>query len=293
MHLQQIQYFLTLADELHFWKTSEKVFITQSALSRHIKSMEEELGVRLFERDKRNVKLTPAGEFLRDQYRRLMLDYQSATRRAQLIAAGESGTLRIGHPASITFSVLPDLLRALHQGHPYIAIQMMEVDAEDVDAFLLADRIDIAFTREPEKSKDLVSEELMTEHFALVVPAQHPYAKRRQLKFSDLAKLAEEEFVLPSLTGKSEHANQLRGIFAEAGFQPHIRVESDFGVTLLGLVAKGVGISIMPISYSHHHNHAVRFIPLPTASTLVGIWRRKDHNPTLKTFIALMREFDY
>ena len=63
MNLQQIKYFLALSDELHFWKTSEKVFITQSALSRHIKSLETELGVQLFERDKRNVKLTAAGEF--------------------------------------------------------------------------------------------------------------------------------------------------------------------------------------------------------------------------------------
>lgn len=293
MNFQQIQYFLTLADELHFWKTSEKVFITQSALSRHIKSMEQELGFALFERDKRNVKLTPAGEFLRDQYAKLLADYDSVTRRARLIASGEVGAIRIGHPASITYSVLPDLLLALHQQHPHIVAHMIEVDAADVDPFLQSHRIDIAFNRETAKTKDLVSRHLMTENFALVVPAQHRFANKRELKLQDLYKLKDEEFVLPALSGKSEHASQLRAIFQAAGFDPIINAESDFGVTLLGLVAKGLGISVMPISYSHHLKHAVHFIKIPPRSDLLALWRQGDTNPALRTFLNVITEFDF
>ncbi len=293
MNLQQIEYFLTLADELHFWKTSEKVFITQSALSRHIKSMEQELGFDLFERDKRNVKLTPAGEFLRDQYAKLLADYQSVTRRASLIASGEIGAIRIGFPASITFSVLPDLLLALHQKYPHIVAQMIEVDASDVDPFLLAHRIDIAFNRESAKAKDLASSHLMTENFALVVPAHHRFAGKSELKLSDLYKLKNEEFVLPALNGKSEHASQLRAIFQGAGFDPIIHVESDFGVALLGLVAKGLGISIMPISYAHHLKHEVHFIKIPPTSDLLALWRVGDANPALQIFLQVIAEFDF
>jgi DNA-binding transcriptional LysR family regulator len=293
MNFQQIQYFLTLADELHFWKTSEKVFITQSALSRHIKSMEQELGFNLFERDKRNVKLTPAGEFLRDQYAKLLADYDSVTRRAGLIASGEIGAIRIGHPASITFSVLPDLLLALHQQHPHIVAQMIEVDAGDVDSFLQSHRIDIAFNRETAKAKDLVSSHLMTENFALVVPAQHRFAGKRELTLKDLYRLKDEEFVLPALNGKSEHASQLRAIFHEAGFDPIIHAESDFGVTLLGLVAKGLGISIMPISYAHHLKHEIHFIKIPPTSDLLAIWRETDVNPGLQIFLQVIAGFDF
>lgn len=293
MNFQQIQYFLTLADELHFWKTSEKIFITQSALSRHIQSMEQELGFALFERDKRNVKLTPAGEFLRDQYAKLLADYDSVTRRASLIASGEIGAIRIGHPASITFSVLPDLLLALHQQHPHIVAHMMEVDAADVDPFLQSHRIDIAFNRETAKAKDLVSSHLMTENFALVVPAQHRFAGKRELKLKDLYKLKDEEFVLPALNGKSEHASQLRAIFQEAGFDPIIHAESDFGVTLLGLVAKGLGISIMPISYAHHLKHEIHFIKIPPTSDLLALWREGDANPALQIFLQVIAGFDF
>lgn len=293
MNLQQIQYFLALADELHFWKTSEKVFITQSALSRHIKSMEQELGFDLFERDKRNVKLTPAGEFLRDQYAKLLADYESVTRRASLIASGEVGAIRIGFPASITFSVLPDLLLALHQQHPHIVAQMIEVDANDVDPFLQSHRIDIAFNRETAKAKELTSRHLMTENFALVVSAQHRFAGKKGLKLEDLYQLRHEEFVLPSLTGKSEHASQLRAIFEVAGFDPIIHLESDFGVALLGMVAKGLGISVMPISYSHHLKHEVHFIKMPPTSDLLVLWRQGDTNPALQIFLQVIAGFDF
>lgn len=293
MNIQQIHYFLALADELHFWKTSEKVFITQSALSRHIKSMEDELGFDLFARDKRNVKLTPAGEFLRDHYAKLLAEYESVTRRASLIASGEVGAIRIGHPASITFSVLPDLLLALHQQHPHIVAQMIEVDAADVDPYLQSHRIDIAFNRETAKAKDLVSRHLMTENFALVVPAHHRFANKRELSLQALYKLKDEEFVLPALDGKSEHASQLRAVFQGAGFDPIIHVESDFGVTLLGLVAKGLGISIMPISYAHHLTHAVHFIKIPPTSSLLALWRENDANPALQIFLQVIAEFDF
>ncbi len=293
MNLQQIHYFLALADELHFWKTSEKVFITQSALSRHIKSMEQELGFDLFERDKRNVKLTPAGEFLREHYAKLLADFESVTRRAGLIASGEIGAIRVGFPASITFSVLPDLLLALHQQHPHIVAQMIEVDASDVDPFLQSHRIDIAFNRELPKAKDLASRHLMTENFALVVSAQHRFAGKKSLKLQDLYKLRHEEFVLPSLTGKSEHASQLRAIFEGAGFDPIIHLESDFGVALLGMVAKGLGISVMPISYSHHLKHEVHFIKIPPTSDLLALWRQGDSNPALQVFLDVIAEFNF
>lgn len=285
MNTQQIRYFLALADELHFWRTSEKVFITQSALSRHIKSLEEELGVRLFERDKRNVKLTDAGEFLKAEFARVLTDFDSVTRRARQIAAGELGTIRIGHPASITFSVLPDILLGLARRHPEIIAQMIEVDAVEVDSSLLTHRIDLAFNREPPGSAHLESRLLLTENFALVVSSGHWAADDARI---NLSRLKDEWFVLPSLDGKSEHAAQLRAIFQEAGFAPRIRFESDFGATLLGLVAKRLGISVMPYSYSHYMTDEVRFIKLPATSSLYAVWRAKDGNPVLENFLGVI-----
>ncbi len=288
MNLQQIKYFLALADELHFWKTSEKVFITQSALSRHIKNLEGELGIQLFERDKRNVKLTAAGDFLRTEFAKILTDAESVTRHAKQIAAGEIGTIRIGHPASITFSVLPEILLGLSNKHPNVIAQMIEIDAVEADSSLLAHRIDLAFNRELPKSKELDSKMLMTENFALVVAANHPINQAAKI---DLSKLKDEWFVLPSLAGKSEHAAQLRAIFAEADFAPRVRFESDFGATLLGLVAKGLGISLMPFSYSHYLTKEVRFIKMSPTSSLYAIWRSRDANVVLQNFLRVIESF--
>jgi DNA-binding transcriptional LysR family regulator len=288
VNLQQIKYFLELADELHFWKTSEKVFITQSALSRQIKSLENELGIQLFERDKRNVKLTAAGEFLKTEFVKILTDFESVTRHAKQIAAGEIGIIRLGHPASITFSVLPQILNGLAEKHPEILVQMFEVDAIDVDSSLLTHRIDIAFNRELPKAKELDSKMLMTENFALVVPVSHPI---NQVPKINLSELKDEWFVLPSLAGKSEHSAQLRAIFAAAGFAPRVRFESDFGATLLGLVAKGLGISVMPFSYSHYLTEEVRFIKISATSSLYAVWRSDDKNPVLNNFLQVIEEF--
>lgn len=288
MNLQQIQYFLALADELHFWRTSEKMFITQSALSRHIKALEAELGVRLFERNKRNVKLTRAGEFLRGELRRLLGEFESVTRHARQIAAGEVGMLRIGHPASITFSILPEMLLDLSRKHPALTAQMSEIPATDFDTALLGYHIDIGFNREPGKAKGLVSKEIMTENFALVVPAAHPLAEKSAINLSEVEN---ESFVLPSLAGKSEHVEQLLAMFRQAGFAPRVRFESDFGATLLGLVAKGLGISVMPFSYSHHLPGVVRFIKIPPTTTLYAVWRADDENAALQNFLKVVENF--
>lgn len=288
MNFQQIQYFLALADELHFWRTSEKIFITQSALSRHIKMLEQELGVQLFERNKRNVRLTRAGEFLRAECAKLLTEFESVTRHARQIAAGEAGTLRIGHPASITFSVLPELLSALSQKHPRVTAQMIELAATDFDTALLGYHIDIGFNREPGKVKGLVSKQILTENFALVVPAAHRLAQNETVNLSEAQ---DEWFVLPSLAGKSEHVEQLRTMFEKAGFVPRVRFESDFGATLLGLVGRNLGISLLPFSYFHHSPSGLRFIKIPPTTNLYAIWRRWDENAVLKNFLKVVENF--
>lgn len=288
MNFQQLQYFLALADELHFWRTSEKMFITQSALSRHIRTIEHELGIQLFERNNRNVKLTKAGEFLRDEFGKLLGEFESVTRHALLIAAGEIGTLRIGHPASITYSVLPELLRRLSENHPSLIAELIELTGTEFDTALLNYHIDIGFNRELPKAKGLAVRKIFTENFALVIPATHPLAQKNVI---DLTEVKNEWFVLPRLSGKSEHVEQMRAIFEQSGFMPRIRFESDMGATLLGLVINGLGISLLPISYSDHAPSELKFIKIPPTTSLYAIWREGDENAAVKNFLRIVQKF--
>jgi DNA-binding transcriptional LysR family regulator len=288
MNFQQLKYFLALADELHFWRTSEKTFITQSALSRHIKTLERELGVQLFERNNRNVKLTKAGEFLRDEFGRMSEEFDNVTRHARLIAAGEIGTLRIGYPASITHSVLPELLRRLSEKHPNLIAELIELTGTEFDAALLGYHIDIGFNRELPKAKGLKVKKILTENFALVIPEDHRLARKKKVNLSDAK---DDWFVLPGFSGKSEHVAQMRQIFDEAGFAPRVRYESDRGAALVGLVASGLGISLLPVSYSRRAPDGLKFIEIPQTTNLYVIRRDADENAAVKNFLAIVQEF--
>jgi DNA-binding transcriptional LysR family regulator len=282
MNLAQIKYFLGLAEELHFWRASEKMFITQSALSRQIQALERELGIQLFERNNRNVQLTKAGEFLRGEYQRIVNELDSVNRHALCIQTGEVGSLRIGHPGSITYSLLPELLAGFGAKYPHIKIEMAELLTENVETALLNYHIDIGFNRESITAQALQAKKLLTEPFALVVPVKHPLSKKSR---ANLADVKTETFILPSITSQSLWADLLRQIFMDYNFMPKIQYESEYGATILALVGRGLGVSILPFSYVAQSPNRVRFIKLPHTTTLYVIWRKDDASAVLKNFI--------
>src|ERR1700737_3313665 len=133
MHLTQIQYFLELARKLHFWNAAENMSITQSSLSRQIRSLEEELGVTLFERNKRSVRITPAGAFLREEWQRLLAEIDNIHLHGRLISQGTAGEIKIGHIGSVAHSVLPELMRVLSQQYPLLKVTLFELSTEKIE----------------------------------------------------------------------------------------------------------------------------------------------------------------
>lgn len=285
MNLQQVRYFLELSKELHFWRTSEKMYITQSALSRHISALEQELGVQLFERNKRNVKLTPAGEFLSREWEKMLVEIENVHRHAKRICAGEIGEIRIGYPGSITYSVLPEVLEVFVRRYPELQVELIELVTMSLEQSLLNYRIDIGFKREPALNQALDSRKIATDSFALVVPENHFLTEEN---FTDLSQVKDERFILASTRGKHPYAQLLRRIFLEYDFSPHIYFESEFGSTILGLVGKGLGISVMPFTYSYHSPKNVRFIKIPHYTNLYVIWRKNDNNRVLDNFLEVI-----
>ncbi|WP_052732661.1 LysR family transcriptional regulator [Hymenobacter terrenus] len=147
MHLHQLRYFLRLADKLHFWQTAEDLSITQSVLSRHIKSLENELGFQLFERNQRNVRLTAAGELLRTEWLRLLDELEAVHRHARQVSTGEVGSLRIGHIGSAAYAWLPQLLASFAVRYPLVQTELIETMASDPEQRLLTYQVDVGFWR--------------------------------------------------------------------------------------------------------------------------------------------------
>lgn len=286
MRIEQIEIFLELAKELHFWKTAEKIYITQSALSRQIQALEEELGFPLFIRNKRTVKLTSAGEFMRDEWKRMLEEIGNVHRQAKQISRGEIGTIRIGHPGSVSYSFLPDLLAKTSAGYPNLKFELIEISAIDLDRALLNYKVDIGFNRDLPRNEQLSFKLLARDNFGLFVSENH---RLRNDDSIELKAISEEKFILPPLKNGSQYAEDLREIFKAYDFTPQTYIESDFGATILSLIARELGISIMPASYAHNLPKGVRFIDLPYQTSLYAVWRKHDDNAVLRNLLVLLQ----
>lgn len=290
MEFRQLQYFLGVANELHFSKAAEKLFIAQPALSRQIQALEENLGVLLFERDKRNVKLTPAGEYLREEAALVISQLENISKRTQLIHTGEKGEIRIGHPGSAIYSVIPPLLSKLRNDFPQIKANLSEILEDDLYGSLKNYQIDVGFVREPFSDKSLMTKVLLEESFALILPENHWITNGN---FTSLAQVKDEHFVLPPRHVGSTYYDLLVRMCEREGFLPNVVHESIHGATILRLVEYNLGISIMPISYRLSTAMRVKFIELiaiPERTQLSMAWRKNDTNPILQNFLKVADE---
>ncbi|RZL47219.1 MAG: LysR family transcriptional regulator [Pedobacter sp.] len=285
MNIQQIKYFLALAGKLHYWNTAAEMNITQSALTRQIQSLESELGVLLFERNKRNVKLTPAGKFLRDKWEVQLSEIEYIHQFAKLIHLGESGTIKIAHPDSISASIMPDILANISTEYPKLQVELVQILYENQHEFLRNYKIDLAITRDINTVPGIKSKKIYTDYLALVIPENHPYQT-----FEDLTKetLEKQKFILPTIDEGSSYGYIIQQLFNSFDFVPEVYLYSEFGSTIIALVRKGLGIAVLPDSYSHHESPGLRFIKLPFQTDLYLNWRADDHNPILSNVLKLI-----
>jgi len=286
MDLEQIRYFLTLSQELHFWNAAEKLFITQSALSRQIQSLEDDIGVKLFERSKRNVKLTKAGAFLREQWLRMSDEIDRVHRQAKSINEGTYGTISIAYPGSIAYGFLPAFISAIANELPEVKLELLEPTDISIEQLLLNYQLDLALRRDPAENPALQSIALYAEHFSLIVPESHSLTQKN---FKSLVQVKDEKFILSGLHHQTYYVSTLRDLFRTYGFEPNVHIESDFGAMILGLVAKGLGVSIMPSSYAISAPSGVRFINLPQKTKLYAAWRKDDNNAVLKNVLTIVK----
>ena len=290
MTIQQIKYFLNLANELHFWKTAEKIFISQSTLTRQIKALEDELNVQLFERDKRNVKLTDAGKFLQKKWSTTINELDHIHKQAKKIDQGTSGFLSISYPGSIAFSYLPPFLEKLNTTLPDLKLELTEPTDENHEKLLLEYETDIAFNRDEIKNTHITSHKLFSESICIVVPTNHWLTEKNLGNFNDLK---DEKFIISGLHRSTYFPSLLRDLFNKNGFEPKTVIESDFGGMILNLVAQELGISILPYSYTFSKAQNVRFIKLNEEIDLFINWRKSDPNRTTQKVIELAKNINY
>lgn len=285
MDLQQIKYFLALAKELHFWNTAGKMNITQSALSRHIQALERELDLQLFERNKRNVKLTPAGSFLKEKWEVELNKLESIHQFARQIHLGESGTIRIAHPDSISGSLMPDIMARIAEALPKLQIELVQLMYENQQEFLRNYKIDLIITRDNNNAPGIRSQKIHSDHLSIVVPDDHQYQTAGDLSKETLTR---QKFILPVKDEGSSYSDIIQQLFQSFDFVPDVFMHSEFGSTIIAMVKKGLGVAILPDSYMYHESPGIRFIRLPFQTDLYVNWRKDDHNPVMLNILKLI-----
>jgi len=291
MELRHLRYFMAVAEELSFSKAGERLRIAQPALSRAVCELEEDLGVRLFDRSRRQVRLTPAGESLWKESGILFERLDDSVRRVREIARGEIGELRVGYIGPPTRGFLGALLREFHARHPGVTLVIEERTPERVWEMVSKGRLSIGLTRPVRSHDDLgpSSRLLFEERLCLAVPAGHAFGSRKSIRWKELAALP--LILLARREGAGSH-DAILAACGEAGLLPEIvRTPSLMG-TILQYVEAGTGLGIVPESAAAEGigSAGVTLIPLtPKRSIpLVLVWSKDAVNPAADAFRELV-----
>lgn len=280
MDFRQLRYFVAVAENLSFSRAAEQLHISQPPLSQQIKLLEEDLGVVLFERTRRVVRLTQAGDLFYQQATDILRRYAEARELCTLSRDGHAGKLRLAFTASVPmFEAFPRLLHAFRQRYPRIDIDLRHLSTGEQLQALQANEIDVGFLRPSSSfrapaSIDVV--ELWRDELVLAVAATHPLAHADARP--TLRELAHEDFILfPQALGCGlfEHITNLT---AQAGFAPRIVQEARENSTTLALVAAHLGISIVPSIYEGTKPPGVEFRHLENADTESRIVMATSHD---------------
>ncbi|MBD2103695.1 LysR family transcriptional regulator [Leptolyngbya sp. FACHB-261] len=291
MELRHLRYFIAVAEDLHFGRAAERLHIAQQPLSRQIRDLETELGVELFYRTKRTVRLTEIGQAFLIEARKTLKQAEQAVLLAQRMGQGEIGRLAIGFTGPALNKVLPKIVRQFKQRHPKVELALERLQTNEQVKALRAGEIHAGLLHPPIDDDTLLLETIDREKLVVVLPDTHELAQ--ELKPISLKVLANESFVLfPRQVGPVLY-DQIIGLCQKSGFSPKIVQEVISQQTILGLVAVGIGITLIHASVQTvgQAGVVVRDLLEPTPELELAIaWSPTVTNPLLPSLLEIVRE---
>jgi DNA-binding transcriptional LysR family regulator len=290
MELRHLRYFVAVAEELSFTRAAERLHIGQPPLSQQIQALEAEIGARLLERNKRRVLLTEAGRLFLADARRMLALAEQAKETAHRAHMGEAGELRVGFTFSTPFTPLfAKVVRRYRQAYPRVLLSFQEMTTLHQLAKIEARELDVGFVRPASMQlpHKVALTKLRSDPLRLVLPTDSPLARQESIAVKDLA--GQAFVVFPKDAGTGIY-HQIFELCRAAGFTPHIAMEAGEPSTIIGLVAAGCGISVLPGSFEGIHMEGVVYRPLadPEATTSMLLARHAEGGgPLAEAFVAL------
>ncbi|MBS2772208.1 LysR family transcriptional regulator [Anoxybacillus sp. PDR2] len=292
MELRQLKYFVEVAKREHVSETAEVLHVAQSAISRQIANLEAELGVQLFERDGRNVRLTPVGRYFLPHAETVLRAVDHAKQQIDEYLDPEQGTIKIGFPSSLASHTMPMVISAFKERHPNVKFHLRQGSYRFLIEAVKKREIDLAFLGPvPTEEKGIKKEILFIESFAVLLPQNHRFAKKESLLLNELR---HEPFVtFPA--GYILHKIVLDAC-KQAGFSPIISSEGEDLDAIKGLVSAGIGVTLLPENtfYDTMPRFTVKIpISMPDVKRNVGIILSDYHEPapSVKVFYEFVKQF--
>lgn len=297
MELRNIRTFVEAARTLHFGEAAQQVHITQPALSRQIQKLEAELGVQLFDRKGHGVVLTHAGRAFLEEAVKILERVDRAVERTQRVGRGMAGIVRIGFVASLTFSLIPELIRQLKKKAPDIRLELQELGTAQQLAAIYGDTLDVGLVRPPiDREEGIRSRHVLSERIVAVLHSKHPLTEKQELEVFDLS--AEPFVMYPRDMGPGLF-DRIISICHRAGFSPKVVQEAGLVPTVVGLVSGGIGVALVPETVKYFGAASVEFRPLrdsEAVTELIAVWRKDRMTPLLDTLLTCLdscaREFE-
>lgn len=289
LEIRHFEYFLVLAETLHYRKAAEQLFISQSALSQQITRLETILGQPLFIRTNRKVNLSEAGVLFKKEAELIINQLQQSMERWQLGIKGGEGILRIGFVGSAMQVYLPPIIKQFSADCPRIKFYLYDLSNKDQLAALEKKQLDIGFMRAKNLPNTMTGISVFKENFSLVLPKNHPITAEN---FIDMSQLAEESYILFPNERSQMYYQQIINLCGDYGFYPQLSHQSIHGPTIFKLVESGLGISIVPSSLRDEYNYQVRFIELTNIrqqTELFAVWNKESDNAALPYFLDILK----
>jgi DNA-binding transcriptional LysR family regulator len=289
MELRHLRYFVGVGEEQHYGRAAKRLLVAQPALSRQIQDLEKELGFPLFERLPRGVKLNAAGKLFLEDARRILREVEKAKLRAEQVAKGKTGTLRLGIATAVSWhGVVSGAFRSFRNRHPDVALELRHMLSVQQVEPILSGQLDAGFAASLTPwDKDLAHFEFAQDRMVLAVPNGHPLTKQKTVRLRDLRSMPFAWFprwVNPAFFDRMMQECARGGLTA-----PRIVQEAPDRDTNLGLVLCRVGLSWQPETLRWHCPRGIVIVPVVDMNVRLPfnlVWRKDNSSPLLRNFVA-------
>jgi DNA-binding transcriptional LysR family regulator len=289
MEFRHLRYFLVLAEELHFGRAARRLAISQPPLSLNIQQLEASVGARLLTRNSKSVQLTAAGLAFVPAARALLEQATSAANLAKDVGQGMAGSLTIGFSGTMLFSGLPLILASFQAGHPRLRLLLKELSSSEQLVELAQGRLDLGFVHTTRVPPELSQIRVASQAFVGCLPAAHALAGQATLA---LAQLQGEPFAVVSKTVSPDYHERILALCAASGFDPEIRYELRHWLSVVSLVAQGMGVALVPAALRQSALAGAVFVPLQEDAMTYEthcLWKTSRDSPALAAFVHAVR----